>query len=389
MNLPIFTFLDKAAHYNIYLDRIYEKFLTQQTTQNFLKSYQDYQRTSMDSKVYSVLIFVLVAFIIGVTGIVLIRYLSKGKISRQVGDIHDNTATLLKNLATQKLHALKASAAQINVFFEMLKNDSDYIEVIENPNVFEEYLNYFKMVEENPGKLRLAESLRDVFNFNFSNLNVEFSHTRMLPVRQKIRVFLYRGFKTADYLSAVVRNQQDFFSILPPKVKGAWVRIDDLKELEIRVSRKDDSEYQFYCPLMWQSDDQVPQIILQHTDNITKITTRFYKRYLIEIPCKIARFSKNNLKSSEKISVTTKDFSQGGMCLVIPKAVIISHDELLEITIPSTQVKTLFARIVAHNLLDNSENAYLNIEFTGITEVERLLIGRYIKSLLPIEQIGS
>jgi len=358
-----------------------------QQTPDFLKSLQEYQTTSGNSGALRFLFYLLLAVFIFFVAWLIYRIALGSNLASRMTVFRAQSRQQLKDLAVKKLTALQATVEQMNVFFKMMGRNDDYNTVITDPVTFEDYLNAYSRVEKDKNKLNIAESLRNTFRFSFSNPDVPFASTHMLPVKQTVRVYLTRGFKRVDYLSIIARNDSNNFAILPPKRNGVWVKMGDLKEVEIRVFREKDSEYQFFCPIKWQSESVVPLIYLGHTNKLIKIFSRYFKRYQLELPCRIARVSEDNLKTTEPVKVMTKDISKGGVALLVPKELLISANDILEITfIDRKNFSTLYGRVIQYNLLDTPQQMILNVEFTGITEVERLLIERFIRQVLETKQ---
>lgn len=353
-----------------------------QNTPNFLESFQNYQRTRESSELLMLFALIAAIFLIITSISIILRNSNPSRTAKKISELHNRSATYLKNHAIKKLEYLGANKEQINIFFKMMGRNDNYISVIENPSLFEQQLTDYLRVEGNNKMAQTAQSLRNIFNFNFHNLNIAFNHTRMLLPRQKLRaLFRMRGNKF-DFLSMVITNQDAYYAILPPKIKNRWARMDQIKELELRVMRENDSEYQFFSPILFQSRDEVPQVLMEHTDDIVKINTRLYPRYNLSIPCKISRFVGIGLKSSEILTVYTKDISIGGACLIVPNSLIILVGDTLELNFMKNKMGSMVAKVLAHNNLKNSDKSHLNVEFAGNSEVERLVMARYIKALL-------
>ncbi len=355
-------------------------FDVQQQLPDFLRSYQNYQATGSNSNLITLLVIFGIIFLAAISVAVLYKYVWQGQVSADIQNFQGKAEGYLKRRTLQRLKQLGATDEQIIIFFIMMRGSDNYTAVIESPDAFERYFQLFRQVENNSHRLQVAESLRELFNISFNNLKVEFNHTRLLPLNQKIRVYLKRGTKKVDYLSVVTHNDQNSFSILPPKRNKQWIDITSFRELELRVTRENDSEYQIFSQILMQKAGNPPEVQLSHGSRVFKINTRTYKRYNIVVECKIAKFAESNLTTEHFYTCVLQDISLGGVCIKAPLNAVILEDEIIEIELPIPNLKSLFGRVLSSNRYLEVNGLILNVIFSGISVVERVLIDRYIKA---------
>ena len=177
--------------------------------------------------------------------------------------------------------------------------------------------------------------------------------------------------------------RSNIFRFLPPKRNGEWVNVSSLKEAEIRVYRDNDGEYQFFSPIKWQSQGDIPLVYLGHTNKIIKIFARYFKRYPLELRCRVSRISESDLVASTPVDVKTKDLSKGGVALWVPRELTVQPNDILEINfVDRRDFSALYGRVLSYTPPTAVDKALVNVEFTGITEVERILIERFIKDTI-------
>ncbi|MCP4297442.1 MAG: PilZ domain-containing protein [Proteobacteria bacterium] len=293
-------------------------------------------------------------------------------------------ATRLQQLdiSAESLQIIQDMAAETKKNWEDLLSSNHYFEVAVN-----------SLQKKNPQSPLLTQipGLRDELGFIFFNRRVPFITSKMIQPGQKVRVGVTVKGKGHSYVAAILNSSEDELWVKPPTVKGKTVNLAQFKQLDFSVFRKNDGEYRFSCNIKSQITTPVHAVITHHVNKIKKLQTREYERYALKFKRKFFFItgiedenSKNGSRTEPKIG-TVVDISVGGMKIYmdkLPEATQVGSAVLFFLKEAKIK-KEIQARIV--RLGKEDDYLSVHVQFSGLTELSRLHLQKFIASKKPVK----
>lgn len=291
-----------------------------------------------------------------------------------------------------RLQQLDISAGSLKIIQEMATlTRKNWEDLLSSNHYFEVAVNSLQKKTPKSPLLAQIPSLRDELGFIFFNRRVPFITSKMIQPGQKVRVGVTVKGKEHSYVATILNTSESELWVKPPTVKGKTVNLSQFKKLDFSVFRKNDGEYRFSCKLKTQITTPVHAVITQHVNKIKKLQTREYERYALRFKRKFFFITNTDDEGAQegargepKIG-TVVDISLGGMKIYM--------DELPENAEVGTPVvfflkeakiqKEIQTRIV--RLGREEDYISVHVQFSGLTELSRLHLQKFIASKKPVK----
>ena len=270
---------------------------------------------------------------------------------------------------------------------------ADVLELMESRDRFEEAVLQFRQANPNHPTLRRVSQLRQRLEYGFSNVRNPFVDTRMLAPGARLRCRIRTPKREVNFLTTLLAVNEHQFIIRPPTAKGKPVNLGGLRELNFRVSRENDAEYEFTCAVEGQLPTGARPVMCGHTRSISRLLFRNADRVQVDIATEfyVIRQEFTNertaghlraLDSQFRFDGAIKDISIGGALAATQDSQERLHEgDMVVFHLPAAQIKDdLVAQVVGMFGRDDGSTA-VHLQFLGMRELNRLKLGKYLVSL--------
>ena len=332
---------------------------------------------------------VLLAIVIIAGGVFAFFYIRRRRWAEEVAQQREDAR--LKLMVTE----LNLGRTEVQLL-QTITNGGDtaeLLELLESRDRFEETVQ--KYLGEHPGDpiaSRIA-GLRQRLEYGFNNVRNPFVDTRMLAPGTRMRCTIRTPKRDVSFLTAVLGANERQFVIRPPTAKGKPVSIGNLRELQFRVAREHDAEYEFSCPVQGQLPTGNRAVLLGHTRTISRLLFRNADRIQVEIPSEFyvirQEFTSDRtvgslraLDSQYRFDGAIKDISIGGALVIAPTSGERLHEgDMVVFKLPVAQIKDDIVGQCVGLYGSDEAAAHVHLQFMGLRELNRLKLGKYLVSL--------
>ncbi|HKI98080.1 MAG TPA: PilZ domain-containing protein [bacterium] len=275
---------------------------------------------------------------------------------------------------------------------------ADLLELMETRDTFEEAVSRFREANPSHPILKRISQLRQHLEYGFSNVRNPFVDTRMLAPGTRVRCRIRLPKRDVSFLTTVLGINENQFIIRPPTAKGKPVSLGGLRELEFRVSREHDAEYEFTCPIEGQLPTGTKPVMCGHTRGISRLLFRNADRIEVDIPTEFfvirQEFASERtagalraLDSQYRFDGAIRDVSIGGALVVANGHHEKVHEgDMIVFRLPAAQIKDdLVAQVVGLFQRDDG-NTQVHLQYLGLKELNRLKLGKF---LVGLKQSGA
>jgi PilZ domain len=270
---------------------------------------------------------------------------------------------------------------------------ADLLELLETRDKFEAAVQSFRDAHPADPALRRMAQLRQRLEYGFDNVRNPFVDTRMLAPGTRLRCRIKTAKREVSFLTTLMGVNERQFIIRPPTAKGKPVSIGGLRELQFRVSREHDAEYEFDCPVEGQLPTGTRAIICGHTRTISRLLFRNADRIDVEIPTEfyVIRQEFTNertashlraLDSQYRIDGVIRDISIGGALVVSQgKEERVHEGDMIVFKLPAAQIKDDVVGQCMGLFPRDDDTTQIHLQFMGLRELNRLKLGKFLVSL--------
>lgn len=341
------------------------------------------------SEVNLIIPFILLSVILVGAGILTYLYVRRKYRLEEVNRLREETRIRLM------ISEFNLSVEDIGFFQTVTGSQSPgrYLPLLEFKPQFEEAVGEFRRQQPNHPVLALAPILRQKLGYGFGNMRNAFNDTRMLPIGSRLQCQIAQATKDIVFLSNIVGSSEHQFFIRPPAAGGRPVSIARFPTITLKISREGDAEYEIVAKVAGETPNQMKAVILEHTNDIQKLLFRNAPRSQVALQGKFylvkqqqaADRAHTRFKAADSqysFLGNIKDLSIGGALVVIP--VTEFKPEVADwviFQIPEAQIyEDMVAAVVRMTPLDPG-TVQLHLRFTGIKELNRLKMNKYLQSL--------
>ncbi len=270
---------------------------------------------------------------------------------------------------------------------------ADLLKLLESRDTFEATVQRFLEANPTDPALRRIAALRQRLEYGFSNVRNPFVDTRMLAPGTRLRCSIRLPKREVSFLTTLLGVNERQFIIRPPTAKGKPVSIGNLRELQFRVAREHDAEYEFTCPVEGQIPTGNRVILCGHTRAISRLLFRNADRIQVEVPTEFyvirqeftserTAGSLRAMDSQYRFDGVIKDISIGGALAQAPDTAERLHEgDMVVFKLPAAQIRDdVVAQCVGLFPRDDGSTG-VHLQFTGLRELNRLKLGKYLVSL--------
>jgi c-di-GMP-binding flagellar brake protein YcgR len=275
---------------------------------------------------------------------------------------------------------------------------ADLLELMESREMFEDAVQRFHEANPDDPVLRRVSALRQRLEYGFNNIRNPFVDTRMLAPGTRLRCRLRLAKRDVSFLTTVLGINENQFIIRPPTSKGKPVGLGNQSELQFRVAREHDAEYEFTCPVEGQLPTGMRPVLCGHTRAISRLLFRNADRIQVEIPTEFfvirqeiagerATGGLRAMDSQYRFDGSLRDISIGGALVVAEGPQERVHEgDMVVFRLPDAQIKDdLVAQAVGMMPRDDGATQ-IHLQFLGLKELNRLKLGKF---LVGLKQSGA
>jgi c-di-GMP-binding flagellar brake protein YcgR/HAMP domain-containing protein len=264
------------------------------------------------------------------------------------------------------------------------------VAALESRATFEGAVRAFRERQPDDPLLRRVNPLRQRLGFGFNNVRNPVTDTRLLPVGIKLQCRIPLPNRSVAFLTVLLGTNENQMAVRPPKAKGKPVDLTRFPSLTFRVSRENDAEYEFVCPVVGQSRSGLFAVALAHTNDIHRMLFRNAVRVPIDFPGQfyvvrqdaIEEKSRAALRPQDSqyvLRVQLKDLSIGGALAWVAKpAQAPATGDMVVFRLPEAQVQSDLVEQVVRKSDSPEGKIQLHLQFAGLKELDRLKLNRFI-----------
>lgn len=270
---------------------------------------------------------------------------------------------------------------------------ADLLQLLESRDTFEETVQRFLDAHPADPAVRRIAGLRQRLEYGFNNVRNPFVDTRMLAPGTRLRCTIRLPKREVSFLTTLLGVNERQFIIRPPTAKGKPVSIGNLRELQFRVAREHDAEYEFTCPVEGQIPTGNRVILCGHTRAVSRLLFRNADRIEVEIPTEFyvirqeftserTAGSLRALDSQFRFDGAIVDISIGGALISSPSTTEHLHEgDMVVFKLPVAQIKDDVVAQCVGLFPRDDETTQVHLQFLGLRELNRLKLGKYLVSL--------
>lgn len=338
---------------------------------------------------YGIIGMVVLVVVILAAGVGVFFYLRRRRWAEEVAQSREEARLRLM------VSELGLTRTEIQLLQRLLDggDTAEILELMESRDAFEDAVRGFREANPDDPALRRMAQLRQRLEYGFNNVRNPFVDTRMLAPGTRLRCRIRLPQREVNFLTAILGVNEHHFIIRPPTAKGKPVNLGGLRELHFRVSRDNDAEYEFSCPIEGQLPTGNRAVMCAHTRSISRLLFRNADRIEVDIPTELyvirQEFTNERtaghlkaLDSQYRMNGAIRDISIGGALMIAEGHHDRLHDgDMIVFRLPAAQIKDdLVGQVVGLLPLDDG-TTQIHLQFLGLRELNRLKLGKFLVSL--------
>ena len=333
------------------------------------------------------LAFSLLGTVVG--GIFLIRYLHKKKVEDGLNKLANDQAQLVVDSEFEARNL----EDEDREFFLKLTNTKDpakHVPIIMSSQKFEDAVIIYKK----SGKFKASDldkihMLRKGLQFTFKNTKASFICTQMLEPGTHLECQILHKEKNVVFMSNVLDSNETELLLKPPKVKSRPANMKQFTELQCRIRRENDADYEFNLKIVGQLVRDLNAVILEHTSNIRRLHIRHSERLQLDLKMRfeivdVRQYEKDRQldlgrRDYTKLSGIIKDMSAGGIKVRLKELPSdgIKRDDVFIFHLPYASLrKKLVVSVLDVVSLEGSID--IHCEFRDVDMLTRMKINQYL-----------
>ena len=336
---------------------------------------------------FYVLAFSLLGTVIG--GIFLIRYLHKKKVEDGLNKLAKDQAQLVVDSEFEARNL----EDEDREFFLKLTNTKDpakHVPIIMSSQKFEDtVMDYKKSQKFKDSDLDKIYMLRKGLQFNFKNTNSSFICTQMLEPGTHLECQILHKEKNVVFMSNVLDSNETELMLKPPKVKSRPANMKQFTELQCRIRRENDADYEFKLKIIGQLVRDLNAVILEHTSNIRRLHIRNSERLQLDLEMEFEMVPgrqyemerKLDLGKSDyvKLSGIVKDMSAGGIKVQLKELPPdgIKREDVFIFHLPYASLRKKLAVSVI-DVVSHQGFSDIHCEFRDVDQLPRMKLNHYL-----------
>lgn len=288
--------------------------------------------------------------------------------------------------------------SDLDAVIEIAGSDSTgrFLPMLESKSAFELAVRKYKAEEPDSPVLKKVGQVRQKLRYGFSNLTYPFGDTRMLGLKTKVECRIPQASRDVVFATQILKTNETYFVIHPPP-PGEEALINKGQSLNFRIEREEDTQYEFNATV-FQPRLGDNQIILEHSRDVQKLIIRSSERSAVDLDTKFYVVKESEAINRGHAKFTAKesqyafnghlrDLSAGGGLLVIDKKKQNPQKgDYIIFNLPMAQVnEDLVAEVMRITEL-SEEKEQIHLRFTGLKEINRLKINKFLKNQTLNEQ---
>ncbi len=333
------------------------------------------------------LAFSLLGTVIG--GIFLIRYLHKKKVEDGLNKLAKDQAQLVVD---SEFEARNLEDEDRKFFLELTnsKDPAKHVPVIMSSQKFEDLVMVYKKSQKfKDSDMDKIFMLRKGLQFTFKNTKSSFICTQMLEPGTHLECQILHQEKNVVFMSNVLDSNETELLLKPPKVKNRPANMKQFTELNCRIRRENDADYEFKLKIIGQLVRDLNAVILGHTSKIRRLHIRNSERLKLDLEMNFEMLTarqfemdrQRDLGKSDyvKLSGIIEDMSAGGIKVKleeIPSDGIKKEDVLIFHLSYASLRKKLVVSVI--DVVSHEGSSDIHCEFRDVDMLTRMKINQYL-----------
>ena len=335
--------------------------------------------------------YVLASSLLGtvIGGIFLIRYLHKKKVEDGLNKLAKDQAQLVVD---SEFEARNLEDEDREFFLELTntKDPAKHVPVIMSSQKFEDtVMDYKKSQKFKESDLDKIYMLRKGLQFNFKNTNSNFICTQMLEPGTHLECQILHKEKNVVFMSNVLDSNETELMLKPPKVKSRPANMKQFTELQCRIRRENDADYEFKLKIIGQLVRDLNAVILEHTSNIRRLHIRNSERLQLDLEMEFEMVTARQFEMNQqldlgkgdyvKLSGIVKDMSAGGIKVQLKELPSdgIKREDVFIFHLPYASLHKKLAVSVL-DLVSHEGLTDVHCEFLDVDMLTRMKINQYL-----------
>ena len=322
-------------------------------------------------------------------GIFLIRYLHKKKVEDGLNKLAKDQAQLVVDSEFEARNL----EDEDRKFFLKLTNSKDpakHVPVIMSSEKFEDAVMVYKKSHKYKNSdLDKIFMLRKGLQFTFKNTKASFICTQMLEPGTHLECQILHQEKNVVFISNVLDSNETELLLKPPKVKNRPANMKQFTELNCRIRRENDADYEFKIKIIGQLVRDLNAVILEHTSNIRRLHIRNSERLKLDLKMDFEMVTARQFEMDRQrdlgkgdyanLSGIIKDMSAGGIKVKVKKMPSdgIKREDVFIFHLPYASLrKKLTVSVI--DVVSNEASSDIHCEFRDLDILTRMKINQYL-----------
>ena len=336
---------------------------------------------------FYLLAFSFLGTVIG--GIFLIRFLHKKKVEDGLNKLAKDQAQLVVD---SEFEARNLEDEDREFFLKLTdsKDPAKHVPVIMSSQKFEDAIIVYKKTNKfKDSDLDKIYMLRKGLQFTFKNTKASFICTQMLEPGTHLECQILHQEKNVVFMSNVLDSNEKELLIKPPKVKNRPANMKQFTELNCRIRRENDADYEFKLKIIGQLVRDLNAVILKHTSNIRRLHIRNSERLQLNLEMEFEMLTARQFEIDRqldlgksdyaKLSGFIKDMSAGGIKVNLKEMPSdgIKREDVFIFHLPYASLrKKLTVSII--EVVSHEGSSDIHCEFRDVDVLTRMKINQYL-----------
>jgi c-di-GMP-binding flagellar brake protein YcgR len=195
--------------------------------------------------------------------------------------------------------------------------------------------------------------------------------------------------KNVVFMSNVLDSNETELMLKPPKVKSRPANMKQFKELQCRIRRENDADYEFKLKIIGQLVRDLNAVILEHTSNIRRLHIRNSERLQLDLEMEFEMVTGRQFEMERQLDLgkgdyvnlsgIVKDMSAGGIKVQLKELPSdgIKREDVFIFHLPYASLHKKLAVSVL-DLVSNEGLTDVHCEFLDVDMLTRMKINQYL-----------
>jgi len=322
-------------------------------------------------------------------GFFIIRYLHKKKIEDGLYKLAKDQAQLVVD---SEFEARNLEDEDREFFLKLTdtKDPAKHVPIIMSSQKFEDAVILYKHSNKfKDSDLEKIFMLRKGLQFTFKNTKAKFICTQMLEPGTHLECQILHKDKNVVFMSNVLDSNETELLLKPPKVKNRPANMKQFTELNCRIRRENDADYEFKLKIIGQLVRDLNAVILEQTSKIRSLHIRNSERLKLDLKMEFEMVSARQFEMDRhevlgkanyvKLFGTIKDMSAGGIKVQLEELPSngINREDIFIFHLPYASLRKKLTVSVLE-VFSNEKLSNIHCKFRDVDMLTHMKLNQYL-----------